>query len=264
MNRLPLSVITITLNEEANIARAIMSSKRAKEVIVVDSGSTDRTCEIAQNMGAKVVHHEWQGYGQQKNFAMTLAQEEWVLFLDADEEIPAETWVEIDDFFKTKTSGSDSDWSSGRFPRKTFFLGRFILHGGWYPNRLTRLVKKNLASWSEPEIHESLQVKSGKTYTFHNPLLHFSFQSIESQVLANLRYAKLGAKKSIRSHESTSPLKALAKAHWKFFHSYFILRGFLDGWPGFVIAINAAYSQFLKFTFAKEMKHESTRHRLHP
>ncbi|MCM2277703.1 MAG: glycosyltransferase family 2 protein [Oligoflexia bacterium] len=249
MAQLPLSVTIITLNEEENIGRAIRSVSFADEVVVVDSGSQDQTVEIARGLGARVIHNPWPGYGAQKNFAQRNARNDWILNLDADEEVPPELAAELAAALRDALqTGRPRGFS---MPRKTFYLGRWIRHGGWYPNLLCRLSDRRFASWSEPRVHESLVVQ-GETAVLRNPLHHHSFGSIRDQVLTNLRFAQLGSEELTRRGGRPGILRLLLKPPGKFVETYFLKRGFLDGLAGFIIAVNAAYSVFLKYAFTLE------------
>jgi glycosyltransferase involved in cell wall biosynthesis len=259
----PLSVTIITLNERENIARAIESVKWADEIVVIDSGSTDGTVEIAQKLGARVIHNPWPGYGKQKNFAQAAATHDWILNIDGDEMVPEETKREIQKALAEITSGKSS-FKGFRFPRKNFYLGKWIAHGGWYPNYLVRLAHKKFASWSEPHVHEALEVQ-GDVGTLSEPLHNYSFPSIQDQVLTNLRFSRLGSEDLRRRGKKASVFKLLFKPIGKFIETYFLKRGFLDGLPGFIISVNAAHSMFLKYAYLCEGRilgenHENTRH----
>jgi glycosyltransferase involved in cell wall biosynthesis len=259
-SRPPISVTIITLNEEKNLPRAIKSVAWADEVLVVDSGSTDRTLEIAKNLGAKVVSNSWSGYGQQKNFAQERAGNDWILNIDADEEVSPELAQQIQaTIARANTAGPYGFY----FPRKTFYLGRWIRHGGWYPNHLVRLAHRKHASWTEPSVHEELKV-SGPTQLLSEPLLHYTFSSIQEQILTNLRYARLGSERLKQKGQPPSYVKLVWKPIGKFFETYLIKCGFLDGLPGFIISVNAAHSMFLKYSYLYEARlHENPHHRQH-
>jgi glycosyltransferase involved in cell wall biosynthesis len=242
----PLSVTIISLNEEQNIARAIGSVAWADDVLVVDSGSTDRTVEIARSLGARVISRPWPGYGPQKNFAQSEARHDWVLNIDADESVPPELAGEI----QSAVSGSPKH-AGFEMPRKTFYLGRWIRHGGWYPNYLVRLADRRKARWSEPDVHEQLVV-DGSAGRLEHPLHHDAFPSIREQVLTNVRYAQLGATVLERAGRRPSPSKLLLKPVGKFVETFVLKRGFLDGMPGFIISVNAAHSMFMKYAFLIE------------
>jgi glycosyltransferase involved in cell wall biosynthesis len=254
--RLPLTVLIITLNEELNIARALKSVEWADEVLVIDSDSTDKTVEIAQSMGARVVQQPWLGYGQQKNFGMSQAKYDWVLSLDADEEVSSELRTAIAHFLSSDGLQNGKQYWGAAFPRKTFFLGRWIMHGGWYPNILTRLAHRKQSRWTEPKVHESLEVSGGVTI-LPADLFHYTFRSVGDQVRTNIKYAKFGALAAQAKGENGSLLKILLKPVGKFLETYVWKRGFLDGFPGFVISINAAHSIFMKYV---ELRLEQNSH----
>jgi glycosyltransferase involved in cell wall biosynthesis len=240
-NRPPLSAIIITLNEEHSISRCVRSLVWAEEILVVDSGSNDRTREIALSLGARVLDHAWEGYGQQKNWAMTQAAHDWVLFVDADEEVSPELKAELETFLAAPGDARGAD-----VPRRTWFLGRWILHGGWYPNRLVRLGHRGQALWTEPPVHESLEVK-GPVHAFRGDLFHYSFRDVGDQVLTNVRFARLGAAVARKRGQRGSLFRILTKPVFKFLETYVWKLGFLDGFPGFVISVNAAHSIFMKY-----------------
>jgi glycosyltransferase involved in cell wall biosynthesis len=250
MPRPPVSVTIITLNEEANLPRAIESVRWADEVVVVDSGSTDRTVEVAKGLGARVLHNPWPGYGAQKNYAQQQTRHDWVLNLDADEAVPGELRDEIVGALEQVGDGR----SAARgfyFPRKTFYLGRWIRHGGWYPNHIVRLADRRAARWTEPAVHEELRVE-GEVLPLAQPLHHHTFSSIQDQILTNLNYSRQGFIELIRRGQEASVARLLLKPVGKFLETYLLKRGFLDGLPGFIISVNAAHSMFLKYAYLIE------------
>jgi glycosyltransferase involved in cell wall biosynthesis len=244
----PISVTIITLNEESNLPRTLASLKWAEEVIVVDSGSTDRTVEIAKQFGAKTLHNSWRGYGQQKNFAQRQATHNWVLNIDADEVVSPELAQEI-----RQTVESAPAFYGFQMPRKTFYLGRWIKHGGWYPNYLVRLSDKRFAAWTEPSVHEELQVK-GEVGRLQEPILHYAFSSIQDQILTNLRFSTLGSQDLKRIGQRPSLRKLIFKPIGKFFETYLLKGGFRDGLAGLIISVNAAHSMFLKYAYLLEAR----------
>lgn len=252
MARFPLTVTIITLNEEENIARAIQSVSWASEIIVIDSGSTDKTVQISQQLGARVIHNPWPGYGQQKNFAQKLASFDWVLNLDADEEVSAELKDSILDAL-TRIQKGEVDARGFCFPRKTFYLGRWIRHGGWYPNYTTRLGHRSFSSWTEPSVHETLQIQ-GKLKRLEAPIHHYAFSSIQEQVLTNLRFSHLGSQELKKAGKQAHIGRLIFKPIGKFIETFLLKRGFLDGLPGFIISVNAAHSMFLKYAYLSEEK----------
>jgi glycosyltransferase involved in cell wall biosynthesis len=242
----------ITFNEEENIQRALESVSWAEEILVVDSGSTDQTREIAKKQHARVIQNPWPGYGQQKNFAQNHASHDWILNIDADEVVPKELSEEICDVLSQINQNQLK--AAGFFmPRKTFYLGRWIKHGGWYPNYLVRLANRQFAKWSEPSVHEELCANGQLRYLKH-ALHHYAFSSIEDQVLTNLRFSKLGSLDLQKAGQQASVPRIIFKPIGKFIETYFFKKGFLDGLPGFIICMNAAHSMFLKYAYLSETK----------
>lgn len=240
MTKLPISVVIITLNEEAHIERCIRSAPFADDIVVVDSFSTDRTVEIAEKCGARVFKEKWKGFGPQKAFATEQAKNSWILSLDADEALSPELAAEIIECF------SDLDPEAGYlFPRKSYHLGRWIEHGGWYPDYQLRLYNKTKSQWNSAALHEKVEVK--KVLKMKRDLLHWVFDSLSDQVMTNDRYSTLGANQLAEAGQRFSYLKMLFKPLGKFVETYIVKRGYKDGLPGFIISIGAAYSLFLKF-----------------
>lgn len=237
--KLPLSIALITKNEASNIRRCLDSVQWAEDVIVVDSGSTDATCEMARALGARVINEKWRGFGPQKAFAAKQARYDWVLSLDADEVVSQELANEIGEKFARLDSKT-----AYRFPRKSFFLGRWILHGGWYPDRQTRLFNRQYSMWNDAGIHE--QVEAASFESFEAPLHHFVFTDISHQIETNNRYSSLLAEKDFAAGKRFSLFRLLTKGQVKFCETYILKRGFMDGLPGFIIAVNAAISIFLR------------------
>jgi len=250
MNRPPVSVTIITKNEEHNIAKAINSVRWAEEILVVDSGSSDQTTSIAEALGARVLFHPWQGYGEQKNFAQSQARNDWILNIDADEFVSPALAKEIQDELE-KVGLKQIDAVGFDIPRRTYYLGKWIRHGGWFPNYLTRLANRKVATWTEPRVHEAWVIQ-GKTSRLTHPLDHNSFQSIGDQILTNLRFSRLGSRELLEKGQKPSLLFLLTKPVGKFFETYVIKGGYKDGLLGFIISINAAHSMFLKYAFLFE------------
>jgi glycosyltransferase involved in cell wall biosynthesis len=248
-----ISATVIALNEERDLPRCLESLRFADEVILVDSGSHDRTVEIAKQMGARVIIEPWRGYGAQKNFAMSQAKSRWVLNVDADEVVTPELKAEI-----LAELNSQKPAAGYAVARKTFYLGRWIKYGGWYPNYVTRLVQKSQATWTEPNVHEVLTVQ-GDLRQLKNPMLHYTFSDIADQVRTNMRYAHQGALDLRTKGSAPSYMKLLFKPFGKFLETYFLKLGCLDGLAGFIISINAAHSMFLKFAYLLEMSRDENK-----
>lgn len=236
-----ISATIITLNEERNLARALESLHCVDEVVVVDSGSTDRTCEIARGRGACVIAHAWQGYAAQKNFAAAHAGHSWILSLDADEALSEELQAEI---AQLRLHGMKRDAYS--MPRLAQYLGRWILHSGWYPDRKVRLYERSHAEWVGDPVHESVRVH-GTVGELQGKLLHFTCDSLSQHLQTLDRYTTLAA----RNARPRGLAWLLFSPAWTFVRSYVVQRGFQDGPQGFAIAWMAALYTFLKYAKAR-------------
>lgn len=245
-----LSVAIICLNEEANLERCLKSVPFANEFVVLDSGSTDRTQEIAKNLGAKVFDEPWRGFRAQKQRAVDLCSNDWILSLDADEALSPEAAWEVERLL----SANELDAFDGfEFPRLTWNLGRWIRHGGWYPDWQLRLFNRKRASWKGGEnVHERVEAQRVKRLSVD--LHHWPFPDHAEQVATNNRYSGLGAKELAAKGKRFSIAKLIFKPYSKFIETYFLKRGFLDGLPGFIISVGAAYSVFLKFAKLWELE----------
>jgi glycosyltransferase involved in cell wall biosynthesis len=242
-----ITATIITLNEERNIARAIESLRCCDEIIIVDSGSTDRTIELAQNLGARVIEASWLGYAAQKNWAADQAQNDWILSLDADEALSEALEAEI---WALKKSGPRHD--AYTMPRLARYLGRWIFHSGWYPDRKIRLYDRRKAKWVGEFVHESVEVH-GKLGNLESNLLHFTCDSLSEHLRTLDRYTTLAAQE-IASRRMKVPLPRLIfDPAWTFLRSYVLQRGFLDGLEGLTIAYMAAFYTFLKYSKARIM-----------
>jgi hypothetical protein len=240
-----ISATIITLNEELNIARAIESLRCADEIVIVDSGSGDKTREIALRLGARVFENTWPGYARQKNYAAESAENDWILCIDADEAISEELEANI---LALKKKGPRFDGYA--FPRMAQYLGRWIRHSGWYPDRKVRLYDRRRASWKGDYVHESVSVE-GSVGQLEGNLLHFTCQSLSHHLRTLDRYTTLAACE-LRARQTKIPVRRLAlDPAWTFVRTYFIQRGFLDGTEGLAIASMAALYTFLKYAKAR-------------
>ncbi|MEZ5307001.1 MAG: glycosyltransferase family 2 protein [Pyrinomonadaceae bacterium] len=238
-----ISVAIITLNEEANIGRALRSVEWADEILVLDSGSSDRTEDIVRDFGARFEFNEWNGFSKQKQKAADLCGNEWILSIDADEEVTEALATEIKDLLK-----SDPDLDGFKIPRLSIYMDREIRHSGWYPDHQLRLFRKSKGHWKERLIHESFEMADGSTAgVLSNDLLHFSVHTpIEHHRMIGDRYALLGAKQALSDGKRSGPVKTVVAPVLAFSRSYLLKLGFLDGFPGFCIAFFSAYHAFLK------------------
>jgi glycosyltransferase involved in cell wall biosynthesis len=242
-----ISATLITCNEERNIARAIESLRCCDEVVVVDSGSTDRTVELAANLGARVIENVWKGYAEQKNFAAEQAAHDWILSLDADETLSEALEAEIWGLKKAQP-GCDAY----TVPRMAQYLGRWILHSGWYPDRKVRLYDRRRAYWVGKFVHESVQV-NGRVGQLQSNLLHFTCSSLSEHLKTMERYTTLAAEEMVSQGRKVGYRHLLFDPPWTFFRSYVLQRGFLDGVEGLAIAYTAAFYNFLKYAKARNM-----------
>ena len=240
-----ISATIIAFNEEHNIRAACESVAWADEIIVVDSGSTDRTCEIAEASGARVIQRDWPGFAQQKQFAVDQANYAWILSLDADERVSPELRTEIEGL----KQAADDQLADGYFiPRRSFYQGRWIKGGGWYPDRQLRLFKKSEGEWNPRLIHESVRMKPGaRVEILAGDILHYSVRdSTHHHRMIGERYAPLAAEQMFAEGRRTSALKIATAAPSAFIRSFLLKGGFRDGIAGLSIASFAAHHAFLK------------------
>jgi glycosyltransferase involved in cell wall biosynthesis len=242
-----ISATIIACDEERNIARAIESLRCCDEILVLDSGSTDRTVEIAANLGATVIDSPWPGYAKQKNLAAAKASHDWIFSLDADEALSEALEAEI---WQLKKNGPEFD--AYTMPRMAEYLGRWILHSGWYPDRKVRLYHREKATWVGEFVHESIQV-NGTVGHLKSNLLHHTCDSISEHLRGIDRYTTLAAQEIVSRGEPVTWPKLIFKPAWTFLRTYFLDAGFLDGFEGLVIANMAAAYTFLKYAKARNM-----------
>jgi glycosyltransferase involved in cell wall biosynthesis len=242
-----ITATIITLNEERHIARAIESLRCCDEILVLDSGSVDRTTELAEKLGARVIESPWRGYAGQKNWAAEQAAHDWILSLDADEALSEALEGEI---WNLKKSGPKYD--AYTMPRLAQYLGRWILHGGWYPDRKIRLYNRHRARWVGDFVHESVQVR-GRVGHLESNLLHFTCDSLSEHLKTMDRYTTLAAEELVSRKAHLGWNHLILDPAWTFLETYFFRAGFLDGIEGLTIAYMAALYTFLKYAKARNM-----------
>ena len=242
-----ITATIITLNEERNIARTIESLRCADEILIVDSGSVDRTVELAQNLGVRVIEAGWLGYAAQKNRAAEMASHEWILSLDADEALSEALEAEI---WNLKKMGPRYD--AYTMPRLARYLGRWILHSGWYPDRKVRLYHRAKAKWVGEFVHESVEV-NGRVGHLDSNILHFTCDSLSEHLRTLDRYTTLAAQELAARTMKVPLSKVIVAPAWTFVKAYIVQRGFLDGFEGLTIAYMAAFYTFLKYSKARIM-----------
>jgi len=242
-----ISAAIITFNEERNIARALESLRCCDEIVVVDSGSTDRTVELATKLGARVLDATWRGYAGQKNHATSCCEHDWILSLDADEALSEALEAEI---WQIKKNGPEFD--AYTMPRLAQYLGRWILHSGWYPDRKVRLYDRRIAKWVGDYVHESVIVE-GRVGHLNANILHFTCSSLSEHLRTLDRYTTLAAEQLVEQKTPVGWKELALDPAWTFFRTYVIQRGFLDGTEGLAIAYMAALYNFLKYAKASNM-----------
>ncbi len=233
-----LSVVIITYNESANLKRLLPTLTFADEVVVVDRYSEDDTADIARKHGAQVIEHAWEGYGQQKNFAIAQAQGDWILSLDADEIVPTSSEKVLKEILKK------NDKDAYYLPRRTHFLGRWIMHGTWYPDWQLRLFKKGATKFNDQAIHERMVEPKSVGYLPEAVIDHYSYQDVSDYIARLNRYTSLEAEKRYASQKYNG-FMLLFKPSYRFIQHYVVHRGFLDGYPGFLVALLSAWYVFI-------------------
>ncbi len=249
MKKPSLSVFIITLNEERNITRCLKSLAFSKkvfspvEIIVVDAKSSDRTLKLARSLGAKTYTRPWKGYADQKSWAMDLCKGDWILSLDADEELTPELIAEME----RKVPATPSDVDGYLFKRRAFFLGKWIRHGSWWPDCQLRLIRKGKGDYTNEPVHEGLVVK-GSTLEFDEPMNHYTYDTIRQYLEKMNRYTNLevsaSSPKKIRYWWYYTTLAPV----FTFVRSYFSRKGYRDGWHGLVVCGLSAFQDFVKYT----------------
>ncbi|EMY77681.1 glycosyltransferase, group 2 family protein [Leptospira weilii serovar Ranarum str. ICFT] len=239
-----LSVAIITYNEERNIGACIESCLDvADEIVVLDSISTDKTEKISKSFpSVKFYKQRFKGHIEQKNDAIALCKHEWIFSLDADERISPELKNAILTF---KQEPEDESLSGLQVSRLTFHMGRFIRYSGWYPQYRYRIFKKGKAVWVGENPHDYISIQ-GKGNKIHGDILHYSFRDLSQQVNTINQFSSIVALTRQKKGKKFSFLRTIYKPFSKFMETYFFKFGFLDGFPGWVIAVSSAYSTFLK------------------
>jgi len=248
MSSSKLSVVIITYNEEANIGRCIESVKDiADELIIIDSGSTDHTIDIASSFSARIITKKWLGYSEQKNFGNQQAQHDMILSMDADEALSEELRLSI---LTEKEKGLKGIYG---FSRLTNYCGKFIRHGSWYPDFKLRIFNRNQVKW-EGYIHEKLTgYKPNEITWLKGDCLHYSFYSIEQHKAKSQNFSTMMAEDMKRCGKKFSMLKYFFSPAFKFLSGYVFKLGFLDGLAGFNIALISAQTTALKYKKLKKL-----------
>ena len=248
-----ITATIITYNEAENIRAACESVAWADEVLVVDADSTDATRELAAGCGARVIRRPWPGFAAQKQFAAEAAANDWVLSLDADERVSDELRASIEDLLYTP----DARLADGyRVARRSFYMGRWIRGGGWYPDHQLRLYRRSRGRWQGAYVHESVKLEAGaRVETLRGDLLHYSVRdAAQHHRMLGERYAPLAARQMYEQGRRTSPARIALAGPAAFLRSFVLKGGFRDGLAGYCIARFAAHHAFLKNVMLWEMQ----------
>jgi len=253
---LKISATIITFNEAENIREACESVAWADELVVVDSRSADATREIARDRGARVIERDWPGFAAQKQFAADSASHEWVFSLDADERVTPELRASVEALRRVDEATLADGY---RVARRSFYMGRWIRGGGWYPDYQLRLYRRARGRWEGAYIHESVKMWAGaRVETLGGDLLHFSVRdAAQHHRMIGERYAPLAARQMFEAGRRTSPLRIALAAPAAFTRSFILKGGFRDRLAGLAIARFAAHHAFLKHLMLWEMQNES-------
>jgi glycosyltransferase involved in cell wall biosynthesis len=241
-----LSAAIVVLNEEERLRACLESVVWADEIVVVDAGSSDKTMAIAREFTDRALFHAWDGYGAQKNFALGQCRGDWLLSIDADERVPDALRDEIQ-----ATIRAERPEVGYYLPRRNMFQGRWVRHGGLYPDWQLRLFRRGRGAFLERAVHESVRV-DGPTGRFAAPLVHESYRSVADAVARLNRYSDLAAADLARAGRGGSLADLLVRPAWRFLSMYFLRAGFLDGWRGLVLAALHAHYVFLRAAKVRE------------
>lgn len=262
--RTPFSACLITFNEERNLPAALASVDFADEVIVVDSHSTDRTREVAaafrgrdredREVRPRVIERDWAGHVEQKNFAIDQAAHDWVLCLDADERVSPELRREVEAALAADAPAADGY----SMPRRTFYLGRWILRSGWYPDRKVRLFRRSRGRWGGTNPHDHVYVEGG-VRVLQGDLYHFSYRSMADHIRTINSFTDIAAREKVKARVRWPVLRMLLQPPFKLFKMFVLKQGFRDGAAGFIVAVLGSMYVFLKYAKLWELENERWR-----
>ena len=249
MEKLPISVCIVASNEEANLERCLKSVKdRVSEMVVLINDCTDNTESVARDAGAQVFEEDWENYTVQVSKAISKAGSDWLLVLDADEELSDELAKSITTFVNT----NDPDYNGAYFSRSTKILGKFIKHGDWSPDYVYRLFRKGTGS-SEGAEHGRIDIQ-GKVKKLDGKLRHYSFPTLELEMNKIAHFANSFGNR--KADKKWCVFECVSRSIWRFIRSYFIKLGILDGFPGLYVASYVSYTTFIKYSRLYKNKHD--------
>ena len=244
---MPLSVVLITFNSEKTLQKVLEAVSWADEIVLVDSGSTDNTLEIAQNFKAKIVHRAFDGYGSQKNFATQQASHDWILSLDDDEILTSELQQEVQHLNLQTT-----DYQGFKIPRSLIFLGKLLRFSGEYKRLTLRLFNRKYGNWNAEYVHESVEVQ-GKIGVLKNQILHDSYRDLTDYFNKFNKYTSLGAKTLAERNQTVSNFKIISRFPTTFLKIYLLKGSCLDGYAGFMWALLTAINPVVKYAKLREL-----------
>lgn len=246
LNNLPISAIIITKNEAHNIERCCKSLHWVDEIVILDGDSSDKTRELAQTFSNVVVKtSEWLGFAETKRKALEYTKNDWIFWIDADEEISLDLKTEVYIAFSQAHS-----FQALRFPRKNFFCGRWVKQGNWYPDFVTRIFNKKFITFNKKEVHEGLDIPDeSKVQTLQAHLHHYSYTSITQYFEKMIRYSRVGALEMLKTQRSVSVFRLFFHPLYALFRNLILKRGILGGKLGILLALGSACQTFMKYMF---------------
>jgi len=248
-----LSVTIITQDEQANIERAIKSVLFADEIVVVDSGSSDKTCEIAAKYTDRVVFNEWPGHIKQKQFAVDAASNDWILSIDADEEISEPLGQKIKELFS-----GELEVDAFNVNRRSFYLGRWIYHSGWYPDKRIRIFNRKKAKWGGYNPHDWVECEGVVKHINHD-ILHYTYKNASDHLATINKYTSIMAQQLYQEGKKANGLDLIFRPFFAFWKKLFLKCAFLDGYPGLVIAYSTALSVLFKYVKLRELQNADSK-----
>ncbi len=247
----PVTATLITLNEERNVDAALQSLSWADEIVVVDSGSTDKTLQICCKYTERIFHRDWTGYVDQKNYAVEQATHNWVLSLDADERVSPGLIGEIQELRRVGLQ-----IPGYRIPRVAYFMGRWIRHGDWYPDYQLRLFDRRHGHWQGGRVHESVKTER-EPAVLREEIHHYTYHGLSDYLKRLEVYTTLAAADYSRMGKTSGPFKMMANPLVTYLKAYILKRGFMDGLPGLIVAVMGATSVFFKYAKLYELQRRS-------
>ncbi|MCK5803287.1 MAG: glycosyltransferase family 2 protein [Lentisphaeria bacterium] len=243
---IPVSAYIITFNNEATIERALESLHWVDEIVVVDSFSTDGTLEIVRRYTDRIEQREWPGFRDQYQHASEQCTHDWALFLDADEEVSSKLAEEMQEEMRRNAGRPDAERVRGYYgPRRTYYLGRWHLHGAWIPDREIRLYERSRARW-EGGLHASIRIE-GREEHFKNFYYHYTYENLSDQIRTIDRYSETAARDMVEEGRRPSLIRLVGNPLACFLKGYIFKGGFREGMPGFIVAISTSFYVFVKY-----------------